>query len=1184
MLNLRHIFGLRADVISNLHYVEENVVVYPAGHNVVVYNSDTKVQRFIHGSDVNGPNGHTEISCLAVSNDKKNVAVAERGLEKGTVTVYSLETFKKKKTLTTADCHSKEYVSMCFSPDDQHLLTQGGSPDWALINWVFRRSQPKQITRIESKDRINVGNKEHSLQCSYCPSDQNLICVTGKNTLLFYRVEQMESTLKPVETSMADRPVENYLCHTWTTGKKVVVGTATGSILFLENTMFRANLKSAPQGSRVESMATFSKGFVVGQESGVLRVYEEDPSEHYRLTRTFHVQDHAYRICTIAVSPSGENLALTLANSQLFALNRFHTDVIKSEDMKFEPLVDSFHTGAITGLDVCVRKPVIVTCATDKSVRVWNYLTKTMELEHYFTETPHSIAFHPSGLHVLIGFSDKLRLCNILMDDIRSFKEFAIKNCCECQFSNGGQYFAAVNTGSNGKIHVYNTYTCESYATLPGGNVRSLYWSLDDKSIISAGLDGAVHERRLDSPNHRITDFTLKECKFSCALKTDDGKIYAVGDDRHLKEIIEKNVNKMLDAGVVLTQLVVSHPPQRMMFAGTINGVVRSFKFPLTGDVKDYQCHSKQVSRMRITQDDAYLVTVSEDGCVAIFAIKEKDGRVAKKDRPEAIPFSEEILVTKSDLEEKTATMTELKIKVDELNASNEYQLRLHDMSYAEKLKEVSEKYNLQIQHDKSKIEMLRDEKQELEMEFDEKIAQLQNAHANRLHAEDLEHQKAIMNEVSTYQKLQEQMEHDERETEKAMREKEMKHNEEMARLRDKFKEELREERQLCNEVTEAKTVIENEFKVTKEQVEKDTDQEIEELKDKYDKKLHSERDHTLRLKGENGIMKKKFIALQKDIVDQGENIAEMAEEEKKLAHHIKILEEKITLHKEEIDDRDHTIGEKERQIYDLKKENQELEKFKFVLDYQIKELKRQIEPRENEINEMKEKVMKMDGQLEAYHKENGQLQQEVKDLKVILQKKQNNIRRQRTKYRKATGQLDALANDLHQLVQVIQDPDKLKEGTKALYHNHVTERIQAAEVDPDVSKEYKRQRQYLERSVDVLKKKLTRDMKARKNDNMRVMQENVALIKEINKMRREIKLMHQVQRQKELNNNKSFASNWSMEQGWDEQEAFKILQMQREQIDSLRHQIDIAAQQVGPSGGQEFLHEAQGGGSSDEN
>lgn len=41
----------------------------------------------------------------------------------------------------------------------------------------------------------------------------------------------------------------------------------------------------------------------------------------------------------------------------------------------------------------------------------------------------------------------------------------------------------------------------------------------------------------------------------------------------------------------------------------------------------------------------------------------------------------------------------------------------------------------------------------------------------------------------------------------------------------------------------------------------------------KYETKLHNERDATLRLKGENGIMQKKFKALTKDIEDLKDNI-----------------------------------------------------------------------------------------------------------------------------------------------------------------------------------------------------------------------------------------------------------------------------------------------------------------------
>lgn len=58
-------------------------------------------------------------------------------------------------------------------------------------------------------------------------------------------------------------------------------------------------------------------------------------------------------------------------------------------------------------------------------------------------------------------------------------------------------------------------------------------------------------------------------------------------------------------------------------------------------------------------------------------------------------------------------------------------------------------------------------------------------------------------------------------------------------------------------------------FHETKSQLEEDTDKEIEELRAKHDHKLAVEREATLRLQGENGIMRKKFSALKKDIEDQ---------------------------------------------------------------------------------------------------------------------------------------------------------------------------------------------------------------------------------------------------------------------------------------------------------------------------
>lgn len=115
------------------------------------------------------------------------------------------------------------------------------------------------------------------------------------------------------------------------------------------------------------------------------------------------------------------------------------------------------------------------------------------------------------------------------------------------------------------------------------------------------------------------------------------------------------------------------------------------------------------------------------------------------------IPYAEEILVTKSDLEEKNTLMQELKSKVNELKLHNEYQLRLKDMDYNEKIKEVTEKFTQELEQNKNKYELLREEKNDMEMEYDEKIKLIDDRHVADLQKVEADYQQRIMAEVERY-------------------------------------------------------------------------------------------------------------------------------------------------------------------------------------------------------------------------------------------------------------------------------------------------------------------------------------------------------------------------------------------------------------------------------------------------
>lgn len=58
-----------------------------------------------------------------------------------------------------------------------------------------------------------------------------------------------------------------------------------------------------------------------------------------------------------------------------------------------------------------------------------------------------------------------------------------------------------------------------------------------------------------------------------------------------------------------------------------------------------------------------------------------------------------------------------------------------------------------------------------------------------------------------------------------------------------------------------------------------------------------------------------------------------------------------------------------------------------------------------------------------------------------------------------------------------------------------------------DLGGEYARQRNYLEKTIESLKRKLAADAEAHRTDELRIMSQNVSLIRELNELRRQIKV-----------------------------------------------------------------------------
>jgi len=120
----------------------------------------------------------------------------------------------------------------------------------------------------------------------------------------------------------------------------------------------------------------------------------------------------------------------------LTSLNKLYTIELTNELMfnnqndtnsTLKPVKD-FHSSKIISVDVCFQKCLIVTCAQDKSVKLWNFQTGSLELTQTFEEHLSCASIHPTGLYLALSFHSKIDFCNILNDQLMCTKSFKFQS------------------------------------------------------------------------------------------------------------------------------------------------------------------------------------------------------------------------------------------------------------------------------------------------------------------------------------------------------------------------------------------------------------------------------------------------------------------------------------------------------------------------------------------------------------------------------------------------------------------------------------------------------------------------------------------------------------------------------------------------------------------------------------
>ena len=492
-------FGVQSDVQGSVQCVDENTIIYPLGRAIALHNTETRAMAFVNEGE------RSQLMALALAPSKKYLALCEGG-EHAQVSVFHLASQRRHRTLTCPDLQLNEFVSVAFSADSRMLAAIGGGAECILVLWLWEKGKLLATQRL-----LLPANR-----VTFNPADTSTIGTSGVKFLKLWR--NTDGQLKGFNLGLGKREHQNYTDHCWLPRDKLVACADSGDLLVFDQGELKQHIELKQQlavggPTKLLCLCAFARGFIAAGARGRLCVFESrDEKEGYQLTYTFSCTQATtvavgavgaapgdrtstpLDITSLCISPSEENLVCACSPAQVATFPLANIDILQPGESHFHFLGGGgFHHMAITGLDCCIRKPLLVTCSADRSLRIWNYATKVCEQVKLFSDDPLSASLHPSGHQVLIGFSDKLRLFNILMDDVRQLADFPVKTCRECRFAHGGQYFAAV---SGPYIYIFNSYTCEQISSLKGhsGPIKCICWKADDLGMVSAGYDGAVYE------------------------------------------------------------------------------------------------------------------------------------------------------------------------------------------------------------------------------------------------------------------------------------------------------------------------------------------------------------------------------------------------------------------------------------------------------------------------------------------------------------------------------------------------------------------------------------------------------------------------------------------------------------------------------------------------------------------
>ena len=1112
--------GIDTSISNNLYCIEDSnsqtVICYVAGNFVVLQNETTNKQEFLHGSGAK----YGEVSAIAKCSNKKYLVLACNPIENESypsVLIYNYEAMRQIRKLSM-DNPKSILSSIAISTNGINIIALAKSPNstWNLSIWNIVNGNEKMHIHLDEHDGVT------KLKISFHPTDDFVFYISEERQHKIYKVYE-NLKIEPTPASSSDSLLfdnDLILDCCWLVGPfdYTLLAMDSGRILLCENSSLRFSAFQADLNP-VQSIAPMTKGFLVAFETNIhffqykSEIKRETFCDMFECKARYSIKSSlpfsSKGISMIAIPNHEKKIYMIADEDQLYSIN---IDDEKQRNRPESVVFCNGHHGTIIGFDTCISKPLIITAGTDRSIRLCDYVKGNKETLKKFHEEIFSVALHPSGHHALAGFSDKLRLMNVLVNDLRIIWEIPVKACKLCHFCTGGHLFSVVQ-GST--IFIYDFILKIKKFELKGHNSRifQLEWNIDDSFIVSCDEDGTIYSWDIHS-GQRVGEFSKKASCKRCFEFINDNELWVLDDDNITELLLpdlkmKQKINNEI-MGDYIGPVITSKSGDRSIFIVNDKNVIHLHHLDIPGRRKCTIDIRMQASLFKVSCDSRFLIALDKNRkTIHTFEIQDKRLRaqslmtlVHDEYKPHSLGWNDDVLISENDLEERTALIHDLKNKINEARSQYEYQLRLNAMANGEELKKVKNLHSSQIQAEETKLQSIQKEKNEIHAKHAILLNQYKEEFQSNIQCLDINYRKELLAAVDVYQA---QMKNIDLEQKQKISEKEtleLTHEKNFKQIEAELLEKLQLSTQKYNKIEHDYNEKCKEDEIIKRQTEDEIDEEVENLKSKHENELDSQRNTTIRFTGDNGILKKKICVIRKEIENRKEVVHSLLEQEEETREQIKEYENKIASQVVEMKTRENKIKSKNVSILNLRTKNKELGKYKHVLEYDLTELMKQIEPRKKELSDITKQMAALKINLKKNNETNLELNKIIIKQKDSFLTAQNTIATLRKKIKYCESRTFHVIKELNKCTELIQSPALLAEQIdvmkKFLIHNIEEQKKDAMIVSHDSASSKKIQLEEIQKEYKELSKKNAKDLKNIKEKNTSLRVTNEEMMKEI--------------------------------------------------------------------------------------